>query len=196
MFHTKQRHNGRPKYHRPNPFRLSVVLCHLIEKGKRLPSRPAKNISRALCASLKSINSQGGKMWQVHRPSAEKKNSCIPLSPCRSRHACQMRPVEWDLVPARECNQNRLPSTRTSEKLQFQTKRWQMKLNAACSSSSLSESGKSSEHTKPVPVHAPCFCRVGKCVFSQNMFVGNWMTAMELHSSTRSKCAFTKRTTT
>ena len=107
-----------------------------------------------------------------------------------------MRPVEWDLVPARECNQNRLPSTRTSEKLQFQTKRLQMKLNAACSSSSLSESGKSSEHTKPVPVHAPCFCRVGKCVFSQNMFVGNGMSAIELHSSTRSKCAFTKRTTT
>ena len=49
MFHTKQRHNGRPKYHRPNPFRLSVVLCHLIEKGKRLPSHPAKNISRPHC---------------------------------------------------------------------------------------------------------------------------------------------------
>ena len=49
MFHTKQRHNGRPKYHRPNPFRLSVVLCHLIEKGKRLPSHPAKNIFRPHC---------------------------------------------------------------------------------------------------------------------------------------------------
>lgn len=92
MFHTKQRHNGRPKYHRPNPFRLSVVLCHLIEKGKRLPSRPAKNISRALCASLKSINSQGGKMWQVHRPSAEK-NPAASL--CLLAEADML--VRWDL---------------------------------------------------------------------------------------------------
>ena len=134
-----------------------------------------KHLSAALCASLKSTNSQGGKMCkcidQVLKKNQLHPFVSLPKPTCLSDETCGV-----DLVPARECNQNRLPSTRTSEKLQFQTKRLQMKLNAACSSSSLSESGKSSEHTKPVPVHAPCFCRVGKCVFSQNMlWVIGWL---------------------
>ena len=58
-----------------------------------------KHLLAALCVSLKFINSQGGKMWQVHRPSADKTPLhpfvSLPKPTCLSDETCVVGPCTY-----------------------------------------------------------------------------------------------------